>query len=253
MYKVEICANSVESCLAAQQGGAYRVELCAGIPEGGTTPSYGQVVLARKLLDIKLHVIIRPRAGDFLYTAVERNVMLEDIEMVRRLGADGIVVGCLTSCGDIDLAFLKEMKQAAGELPVTFHRAFDVCRDPREALENIIEAGCNRLLTSGQMPGAEQGIPLIKKLVDQAGDRMIIMPGCGINEDNICRIAQETGAKEFHFSAREEVPSRMEFRNPSVSMGGVVRIDEYAGMVTSVRRVRETLRKLNDLHEPELA
>lgn len=246
MYKIEICANSVESCLAAQEGGAFRVELCAGIPEGGTTPSLGETALARELLNIRLHVIIRPRGGDFLYSPLERRVMLKDIETARQLGADGIVTGCLTPGGDIDQPFLKEMKQAAGDLSVTFHRAFDVCRDPWEALEQLIEAGCDRLLTSGQMPDAVQGIPLIRELVGRAADRIVVMPGCGINENNIGRIALETGACEFHLSAREQVSGGMTFRRPEVSMGGTVRIDEYNRNVTRAEKVRETLRKLKN-------
>lgn len=247
MYKIEICANSLESCLAAQAGGAFRVELCAGIPEGGTTPSYGEVALAREIPELKLNMIIRPRGGDFLYSGPERRVMFKDIEAACRLGVDGIVTGCLKPDGEIDLPFLKELKAAAGGLSVTFHRAFDVCRRPQEALEKIIEAGCERLLTSGQKPDAEQGIPLISELVRQAAGRIIIMPGCGINEQNIRRIALETGAGEFHLSVRETVPGGMTYRNPEISMGGTFRIDEYAKCVTSAVRVRETLRKLQEL------
>lgn len=251
MYKIEICANSVDSCLAAQEGGAYRVELCAGIPEGGTTPSYGQTVMARELLKIKLHVIIRPRGGDFLYSGLERKVMLKDIEMMRNLGVDGIVAGCLTPQGEVDISFLKEMKEAAGELSFTFHRAFDMCRNPEMALRQIIDAGCDRILTSGQMPDAGQGIGLLKELVEWAGDKIIILPGCGINEHNITRIAQETGACEFHFSARTMVNSEMKYRNPCVTMGGTVRIDEYERSVTSPILVKRTIELLKHIPNRE--
>lgn len=247
MYKIEICANSVDSCLAAEAGGAHRVELCAGIPEGGTTPSYGEIALARELLHIKLHVIIRPRGGDFLYSSLERKVILKDIETARLLNADGVVVGCLTADGSIDRTFLKEMIGASGDLSVTFHRAFDVCRDPRRALEELIDAGCHRVLTSGQMPDAVQGIPLLKELVNQAAGRIIILPGCGINEDNIYRIARETGAGEFHFSAREKLPSGMRYHNPSVSMGGTICINEYEQDKTSAQRVRQTIDRLHPI------
>lgn len=243
-YKVENCANSVDSCVEAQRGGAYRVELCAGIPEGGTTPSYGEIATARELLQIKLHVIIRPRGGDFLYSPVERQIMLKDIEMTRQLKADGVVVGCLTPEGEVDVPFLREMIDAAGSCSVTFHRAFDMCRDPHRALEQIIEAGCERILTSGQMPTAEQGIPLLKELVCRADGRIIIMPGCGVNEKNISKIAEETGAGEFHFSARKTQPSGMVYRNPVVSMGGTVHIDEYELSITSAERVKNTLASL---------
>ena len=193
-YQFEVCANSVESCLAAQTGGANRVELCAGIPEGGTTPSYGEIAMARKVLDTaRLHVIIRPRGGDFLYSPLETKIMLEDIEITRHLGVDGVVFGCLTANGDIDTVAMKELMEASHGLSVTFHRAFDVCRNPDEALEQIIELGCERILTSGQQPTAEQGIPLLKKLHRQAAGRITLLAGCGVNEKNISRIAGETG------------------------------------------------------------
>ena len=152
-FQFEVCANSVESCLAAQKGGANRVELCAGIPEGGTTPSYGEISVAREVLDTtRLHVIIRPRGGDFLYSPIEVKAMLKDIEMAKQLKADGVVFGCLTAEGEIDLTIMQELMKAAQGLSVTFHRAFDVCRDPKKALEQIIALGCNRILTSGQLP-----------------------------------------------------------------------------------------------------
>ena len=245
MYKFEICANSVESCVEAQRGGANRVELCAGIPEGGTTPSYGDIVLARKVLDItKLHVIIRPRGGDFLYSDLEREIMLEDMRMARRLGVDGVVFGVLTADGDVDMDFMRQLMAESEGMSVTFHRAFDVCRDPFVALEQIIELGCDRILTSGQMPKAEEGVDLLKQLVEKAGDRIIIMPGCGVNAGNIARIAQVTGAKEFHFSARSKRESGMQFRKSRVSMGGAVMIDEYSRDVTDVNIVKETINSL---------
>ncbi len=245
-YKLEICANSVASCLEAQKGGAYRVELCAGIPEGGTTPSYGDIAVARELLtQTKLNVIIRPRGGDFLYSDLEQKIMLKDIEMCRKLGVDGVVIGCLTPDGDVDVQRNKELIDAAGEMSVTFHRAFDMCRNPFEGLEQIIELGCERILTSGQQPKAEQGIDLLKQLMEKAANRIIIMPGSGINEDNIAEIARETGATEFHLSARESIKSGMQYRNPNIKMGGTtVVIDEYAELITSAKKVEETLRAL---------
>ncbi len=244
-YKVEICTNSVTSCLEAQKGGAYRVELCAGIPEGGTTPSYGEIVMARKLLNIKLNVIIRPRGGDFLYSDVEHQTMIHDIEMAEKLGVDGVVIGCLTADGRIDMQRNKELIQAAQGMSVTFHRAFDMCKDPFESLEQIISLGCDTLLTSGQQPTAIEGISLLKELVEKANDRIIIMPGSGVNEDNIATLAKETKAKEFHFSAREPINSKMEYRNPALKMGGtVVSIDEYVHNVTNAEKVKRTIGKL---------
>lgn len=241
-YQFEVCANSVESCLAAQTGGADRVELCAGIPEGGTTPSYGDIATARELLThTRLHVIIRPRGGDFLYTPLEQRIMLKDIENARRLGADGVVFGCLTPEGDIDIALMKQLLEAAQGMSVTFHRAFDVCRQPKQALETLIQLGCHRILTSGAQPTAEQGIPLLKELQAQADGRIILLAGCGVNENNIARIASETGIREFHFSARKQLTSGMQFRNEAVSMGGTVCIDEYSRPVTTAERVRKTI------------
>ena len=239
-YQFEICANSIESCLAAQAGGADRVELCAGIPEGGTTPSYGEIAVAREVLDIKLHVIIRPRGGDFLYSPIEIKTMSADIEMARKTGVDGVVLGCLTATGDINMPL---MKTAEG-LSVTFPSAFDVCRNPQKAMEEIIDLGCDRILTSGQQATAKAGIPLLKELHAQADGRIILLAGCGVNEENIAHIASQTGIEEFHFSAREKRISEMQYRNPTVSMGGTVQIDEYSRQITTAERVRNTIAEL---------
>lgn len=246
-YRLEICANSVASCVEAQKGGAYRVELCAAIPEGGTTPSYGDISLARELLDIQLNVIIRPRGGDFLYSEIEHKIMLKDIGIARQLGVDGIVIGCLTAEGEVDMERNKALIDAADGMSVTFHRAFDMCRNPFESLERIISLGCDRILTSGQQQQAEQGVPLLKELVQRAGDRIIIMPGSGINAANIALIAKETGAKEFHLSARKPVESTMAYRNPHINMGGaVVVIDEFKQQVTNAELVSSTISALNN-------
>ena len=244
-YQFEVCANSVESCVEAQAGGAHRVELCAGIPEGGTTPSYGEITMARELLtSTRLHVIIRPRGGDFLYSPVEQEIMLRDIDMAHRCGVDGVVFGCLTPQGDVDVSLLKRLVDAAQGLSITFHRAFDVCRQPSEALEAIICSGCHRILTSGAQATAEQGIPLLKQLHEQAAERIIFLAGCGVNEWNIARIAAETSNREFHFSARHVLPSLMQYRNEAVSMGGTVHINEYERNVTSAQRVAATIAQL---------
>lgn len=243
--KIEICANSVESAVKAQEGGAYRVELCAGIPEGGTTPSFGDIRMARQLLQkTKLHVIIRPRGGDFLYSHLELEIMIHDIKVARQLGADGVVFGCLTSDGNVDIPAMKMLINAVGNMDVTFHRAFDMCKNPQEALEQIIELGCSRILTSGQEADAFKGIPLLKELVKQADGRIIIMPGCGVNPNNIRRIAEETGTSEFHFSGRSTYESGMIYRNPKVSMGGTVKIEEYQKDVTNPEIVKAALAEL---------
>ena len=237
-YLFEVCTNSVESCIAAQEGGANRVELCAGIPEGGTTPSYGEIAMAREVLTTtRLHVIIRPRGGDFLYSPVEVKTMLKDIEMARQLGADGVVFGCLTTNGGIDVPVMKQLMEASKGLSVTFHRAFDVCRDPFAALEQLIELGCDRILTSGQQSDAVKGIPLIAELVRRADGRIIIMPGCGVRENNIAKLEAETGAKEFHTSARSIVYSKMEYRNENVPMGSSIVSSEFETVETDRNKV----------------
>ena len=241
-FKIEICANSVRSCIAARDGGADRVELCAGIPEGGTTPSAGMIRSARESVDIGLNVIIRPRGGDFLYTDQEVREMLYDIQVAKDLGADGLVFGALCPDGDIDMDVMSRLMSAAGSLPVTFHRAFDHAADPFAALEKIIDLGCARILTSGQRATAEMGAGLLSMLVERAAQRIVIMPGCGVNASNIRHIATVSGAREFHFSARKPVESRMVYRNPAATMGDGS--DDYSVPVTSSDIVRETIAAL---------
>lgn len=239
---LEICANSATSCMEAERGGATRVELCAGIPEGGTTPSYGEIRTAKEKCSLDINVIIRPRGGDFLYTPEEIQAMLYDIEMAKQLKIHGVVFGCLTKEGEIDTMLLHKLISAAQpELSVTFHRAFDVCKDPFKALEQIIDAGCDRILTSGQQPNAVKGIPLIAELVKRADGRIIIMPGCGVRENNIQEIERKTGATEFHTSARSIVQSKMEYRNEQVPMGSIPPSSEFEREVTDKNKVAACL------------
>lgn len=247
-FKFEICANSVESCLAAQEGGADRVELCAGIPEGGTTPSYGEIKLARKLLTkTKLHVIIRPRGGDFLYTPLELERMEEDIRICRELGVDGVVFGCLTEEGEIDREANRRLVELARPMSVTFHRAFDRTADPMKALEDIISLGCNRILTSGKQPKAIDGINLLaqleKKLKEYPLPPIQLLAGSGVNEENIRQIFDATGIHEYHFSARVNVVSKMKHYNHEVYMGAKG-ADESNSLVTSAEKVRNTIKQL---------
>ncbi len=246
-YEIEICANSVESCIAAQAGGADRVELCAGIPEGGTTPSYGEILTARRALkETKLHVIIRNRGGDFIYTGLELERMAVDIDVCRELGADGVVFGCLTEEGDIDKEANAILMRHIGNMSVTFHRAFDRCRNPRLAIEDIISLGFDRVLTSGQQSTADKGTVLLKNINLQSAGRLKIMAGCGVNEDNIAMIARETEITNFHFSAREPQQSKMKYFNPNVYMG-TKDAEEVNIMLTTERRVRNTIAKLTEL------
>lgn len=245
-FKIEICSNGPASCRAAQEAGADRVELCAAIPEGGTTPSAGMIAQARSLLTTtRLQVIIRPRGGDFLYTDDEQQVMLADIRMARQLGADGIVIGCLTADGDIDLPACERLLQEAAGLDVTFHRAFDRCREPLRALEDLISLGIGRVLTSGQQSTAEAGIGLLRELNEQARGRIRLLAGCGVTENNIARIARQTGIREFHCSAREPFRSAMRYHNPDVYMG-TPGLDEDTLMLTTRRRVSQTIQALTD-------
>lgn len=214
------------------------MELCAGIPEGGTTPSYGEIKMAQKLTSkIDINVIIRPRGGDFLYTEAEIESMMLDIELCKRLGVHGVVFGCLTKEGDIDVPLMRRLIEHAKPLSVTCHRAFDVCRDPFVALEQLIGLGCDRILTSGQQSDAIKGIPLIAELVRRAAGRIIIMPGCGVRENNIARLERETGATEFHTSARSVVYSKMEYRNENVPMGSSAVSSEFETVETDRKKV----------------
>ena len=243
---VEVCANGVESCLAAQEGGADRVELCAGIPEGGTTPSYGEIKVARRVLTTtRLHVIIRPRGGDFLYTDLEMERMAADIAICRELGVDGVVFGCLNADGTFDLEKNRYLMECSRGMSVTCHRAFDRAVNPEQALEDVIALGFDRILTSGQQPKAEQGIDLLAKLNRQAAGRIILMAGSGVTEQNIRRIREATGLTEFHFSGRESFGSGMQYVNPNLYMGRPG-ANEAVLDYTTAHRVSDTIAQLLD-------
>ena len=246
--RVEICVDSAAGAFAAERGGADRVELCDNLLEGGTTPSAGAIRVARRGLKIGLQVIIRPRGGDFLYSAEELEVMREDIQMAKQLGADGVVIGCLTPQGDIDLTRTAQLIDLARPLNVTFHRAFDMCRDPSKALEDLITLRVERVLTSGQEASCLEGSELISALRKQAAGRIIVMPGGGLTSRNIQRIVADTGVAEVHLSARRRVESAMSYRNSSVFMGGTLRPPEFSWKTTdenTVRSIVESLQKTN--------
>ena len=199
---LEVCCADVQSVRAAMEGGAHRVELCEALEVDGLTPSAEMMAEAIRL-GIPVQVLIRPRQGDFVYDETEVQSMLEGIRLAKRLGANGVVIGALKPDGSIDEETVRRLAAEAKGLSITFHRAFDVCARPMEALEQIIALGCHRLLTSGQAPTAEQGIPLIKRLVGQAAGRLSIMPGSGVNPGNARLILSETGAREIHGSLRQ--------------------------------------------------
>ncbi|MDR1554039.1 MAG: copper homeostasis protein CutC [Prevotellaceae bacterium] len=199
---LEICTYTINDCIEAQRGGADRIELCSNMPEGGTTPSCGTMIAVRKHIDIAMHVMIRPRGGNFVYDKHEVRIMLDDIRMAKHCGTNGLVFGCLTADYEVDINVCRLLIDEANPLPVTFHRAFDECKHPEQSLEKIINLGFSRLLTSGQCAVAEDGIQLLRQLVKQSANRIIIMPGSGITPNNIEKIAIETGANEFHTSAQ---------------------------------------------------
>lgn len=236
---IEVCAYSLASCLTAQTAGADRIELCGGQPEGGTTPSAGLIRLARRHLQIPLSVMIRPRGGDFLYADTELAVMEADIETAKSYGVDGIVLGVLRTNGTVDEAATYRFVRQAHPLPVTFHRAFDVARDPAEALEAIIRAGAARVLTSGQQPTAEAGRPLIRQLVQQAAGRIEIIAGAGVNAQNAL-LLMHTGIDTLHLSGSLRTDSPMTYRNPIVSMATAV-ADEYERLEADEAKIRAVI------------
>ncbi len=233
---IEVCCYSIASAQAAFQAGADRIELCDNLFEGGTTPSTGTMKLVRNLVDTKLYTMIRPRGGDFLYTDLEMEAMLMDIEAAKAIQLDGIVLGVLKKNGTLDTERMKELIEAAKPLEITLHRAFDLTIDPFQALEDAIGLGVDRILTSGQKTNAFDGIPLIKSLVELAGDTLSIMPGSGINEGNVCDIISQTGAHEFHVSAKNSKASLMEFKPAEISLGDS-RFSEYSMEVADAQRI----------------
>jgi copper homeostasis protein len=203
LNRLEICTGSWQSAIAAQAGGADRIELCDNLAEGGTTPSYGMLAQCKKLLKIPFFPIIRPRGGDFIYSKDEFEIMKDDVSCCRDMGCEGIVIGILKKDGSIDTDRCAELIALAGAMEITFHRAFDRCNDLERGLEDIIQLGCHRVLTSGGKEYALEGIQLLKALVSQADTRIIIMPGSGINELNLLEIAKVTSAHEFHTTAKK--------------------------------------------------
>jgi copper homeostasis protein len=216
-YIIEIATTDFTTTKSAAEGGADRIELCAALSDGGTTASYGTIKKCREAFNVQLFPIIRTRSGDFLYTDEEFEIMMNEVTLCKDLGCDGIVIGLLNKNGEIDIKRASKLIELAYPLEVTFHRAFDRCNDPFEALEQLIETGCQRILTSGQQPAAPQGVDLITQLVKAANERIIIMPGSGVRKENIKELAEKTGAKEFHSSLRGKNKTKMEFIHPSFS------------------------------------
>ncbi len=226
MPTIEISVDSVEAALAAERGGAQRIELCSALSEGGLTPSLGLIRAVRRLCSLPVFVIIRPRGGDFLYSADEFAVMREDIEIAAAAGVQGVVFGLLTAAGDVDVPRTRELVELARPMQVTFHRAFDMTRDLDQALEDVIRCGADRILTSGGQPSALLGSQRLRGLVRTAGGRITLLVGGGVRPGNISELAHTTGATEFHSSLRRSVPSPMQFRSAAVQLGSQG-ADEY--------------------------
>ena len=244
-FKIEVCTSHLQSVIAAQKGGADRVELVDNLYEGGTTPSYATIKIAREKLEIGLNVMIRPRGMDFLYSDIEFEIMKEDIQVCKELGADGVVFGILLPNGNIDKERTKILVELARPMSITFHRAFDVTPDPYKTLDDIIDLGIDRILTAGQKNAVPEGLGLIKQLIEKADDRIIIMPGSGINEKNIQEIRDYTGAKEFHLTGRKTVQSKTEYQKEGIFFGGLPQIPEYEIKFTDSEIIRKVVTLVN--------
>lgn len=244
---LEIAANSFASARAAEAGGAARVELCAALEIGGLTPSYAAIATACERLAIPVHVLIRPRSGDFVFDDFESEVMQRDIETCQSLGCTGVVLGALNADGGVDVPRCRAWMDAAHGMSVTFHRAFDLARDPDRALEDVIALGCERLLTSGQAGNALAGAPLIRRLIQLARGRITIMPGGGITAHNIAAIAVATGAREFHASAKVRAGDRL---HQAHAAPAGLESDHWQTGAAEVRACIDALRALSSSASP---
>lgn len=246
MIICEVCVEGAGGARAAEEGGAHRVELCAGLVEGGTTPSLGTITQSLELVSIPIVVLLRPRGGDFCYDDLEMGVMTRDVRQVRELGAFGIATGVLTREGEVDVPAMDRIMEEAGDLSVTFHRAFDMTRDPRQTLETLAGLGVDRILTSGQERSVPEGISLIRELSTVAGDRISVMPGGGIREENVQEIIRTTGVNELHFAAFSHLESPMNHRNPRPLMGSERVPGEYERWTTDASCVRAVVERATE-------
>jgi copper homeostasis protein len=240
---VEVCAFSLESCLAAEKGGANRIELCGSMYEGGTTPSAGLIQVVRQRINIEIHAIIRPRGGDFCYSDDEISVMQADIRTVKQMGCEGVVLGILSQDGKVNITQTKALVALAKPMQVTFHRAIDMTPNYSEALEGIIETGCDRILTSGQKNTAMGGIENIKNLVKQANGRIEIMAGSGVNADN-AQMLLHTGVNALHLTGKTSRDSEMVYRKAGIAMGGLSEVPEYEVIYSDFEKIRAVVNQI---------
>lgn len=245
-YVLEACVDSVRSAIEAEKGGAKRVELCGNLIIGGTSPGAALFRQVRKHTDLKIRVLLRPRFGDFCYDEYEFEIMKEDVAMYRDLGADGIVTGILRPDGTLDTVRMGELVELAGDTDVALHRAFDVCRNPQETLEQAVELGIKTILTSGQKNSAWEGRNLIKELVAQSAGRIEILAGAGISPETIEKLMPYTGAASYHMSGKVTLDSQMEFRREGVSMG-FPGFSEYEIWQTNAEDIRKAMEVLEQL------
>lgn len=242
-YQLEVIAFTIESCFIIERSGAHRIELCDNPGEGGTTPSYGFLKLAREKVGIDLYPMIRPRGGDFLYSADEFELMKKDVLLCKEIGCEGVVIGFLNADGTIDKKRTAQLIELAYPLGVSFHRAFDRTRDAFEALETLIEIGCERILTSGLKPNVTEGAEMLAQLVKAADERIIIMPGSGVRSNNIAELAKQTGAAEFHTSARTIRASTMQYTNPEMK-------EELKTVIADEAELQNILKELEQYFKP---
>jgi copper homeostasis protein len=247
---VEICVDSLESAIAAERGGAKRVELCSDLLEGGITPSAGLIATARKKISIGLHVMIRPRGSDFFYSDDEFDVMRRDVLMAKQLGADGVVFGILDLDANVDIQRTRALVDLASPLQTTYHRAFDMSADLSRALDQVVEAGADRILTSGGAQTALEGSAVLSTLVECAKGRVIIMAGGGIDDQNVQVVLEKTGVREIHAGLRTIVESPMKYRSKSISMG-VAGGSEYQRFVVPESKVAKLVRAVHRFESPE--
>jgi copper homeostasis protein len=237
-YQLEVIAFTIESCIIIQRAGAHRIELCDNPGEGGTTPSFGSLKKARELVTVELYPMIRPRGGDFLYSDDEFAMMKQDVKICKELGCDGVVIGLLNADGTVDQKRTAQLIELAYPMGVTFHRAFDRTRDGFEAMEILIEIGCERILTSGLKPDVNAGTAMLAQLVKAADERITIMPGSGVRSSNIKAIAEQTGAVEFHTSARTNASSLMKYTNAAMK-------EELKQVIANEEEIKTTLKALS--------